>query len=61
MLKVARMAYDLLEKNDPKALSEANTILEVLKRDNPKVTHKEDAYPFVECATLADDIRMAGG
>jgi len=58
---IARIAYDILKSENPQALTKANSILKSLAVDNPTLTKKEDKYPFVECSTLADDIRMAGG
>ena len=55
------MAFDKLTEENPKALAKANAELKALSEDNPKLTIKESDYPFVECATLADDIRMRGG
>ena len=38
-------------------------MLQVLTEESPHGfhTHKEGRYPFVECATLADDIKYRGG
>ena len=59
---VARIAYDTLEREDPKALKQANELLEILKiRSHGEHINKEGRYPFVECATLADDIKYIGG
>ena len=33
----------------------------MLTTDIPTITAKEDSYPFVECATFADDIKYKGG
>ena len=55
------MAYDHLEKYNPDSLDKANQILNVLDKSDPKLTEKEDKYPFVECATLADTIKFRGG
>jgi hypothetical protein len=55
------MAFDKLTAENPQALKKANAELKALSDDNPKLTIKESNYPFVECATLADDIRMKGG
>ncbi len=54
---VARIAYENLQKDDPKALFEANKLLNVL----PHINSKEKDFPFVECASLADDIKYKGG
>jgi hypothetical protein len=58
---VARMAYDLMSEKNPNALEAVNKISHTLQEANPKLTNKESNYPFVECATLGDDFRMAGG
>lgn len=55
------MAFDKLTADNPKALAKANAELKALSEDNPTLTVKESNYPFVECTTLADDIRMRGG
>ena len=55
------MAYDILSEKHPSALAAANKVLKTLHDANPHLTVKEGDYPFVECATLADDIRMKGG
>ena len=55
------MAYDLLSEKNPNALAAANKVLHTLQEANPKITKKESNYPFVECATLGDGIRIAGG
>ena len=36
-------------------------MLSVLSAAKPSITSKEDSYPFVECATFADDIKSSGG
>jgi len=56
-----RMAYDLLTKSNPSTLSQANAVLAFLEKSDPDLTHKESKYPFVECVTLPDDIKYAGG
>lgn len=38
-------------------LTQANELLRWL----PHPSDKEKSYPFVECATLADDIKYIGG
>lgn len=55
------MAYDILEQNDPEALQRTNTLLQFLTDFDPSLTPKEERFPFVECATLADDIKWSGG
>ena len=62
MTIVAKIAYDKLEKESPKALARANDLLSALS--DKHLSHhneKEGDYPFVECATLADDIKYTGG
>ena len=46
-----------MQKDDPKALLQAKKLLSVLPHINPK----EKDFPFVECASLADDIKYRGG
>jgi hypothetical protein len=58
---VARIAYDDLTSNAPNALSQTNDVLAILKESDPSLVKKENTYPFVECATLADDIKSEGG
>ena len=55
------MAYDLLSSQDPSALKSAESMLKTLTSAQPSLVGKESDYPFVECATMADDIRMKGG
>ena len=58
---IARIAYNDLVENDQDALDKATDILKVLSNDLPNITYKEDKHPFVECTTLADDIKYHGG
>lgn len=60
---VSRIAYDKLEKERPAALKKANDLLKFLNDFSPKGLHKkkERDFPFVECSTLADDIKYRGG
>lgn len=60
---MATIAYHKLKADNPKALDNANELLQVLTRESPSGFHskKEGDYPFVECATLADDIKYRGG
>jgi hypothetical protein len=60
-LFVANIAQDLLQQNSPSALSEALTTLSYLTTYNASLTTGEGNYPFVECATFADDIKYHGG
>jgi hypothetical protein len=55
------MAYDILGKDHPTALKKANDLLKVYSDAFPDKVPKEGDYPFVECATLADDIKRTGG
>lgn len=55
------MAYDILEKDNPDVLDKANDLLKVLQVADPKLTEKEQNYPFVEAAPLADWIKFRGG
>jgi hypothetical protein len=55
------MAYDLLQEKSPASLSKANDVLAVLHEADPDLTYKEGNYTFVECVTLADDIKYHGG
>ena len=58
---VARISYEKLRVEHPKALEKATKLLRVYSKSYPKHTEKESEYPFVECATLADDIKYKGG
>ena len=53
------MAYDLLSKENPLALSKAEDILSVMA--NQTLTDAERDHPFVECAAFADAIKFRGG
>lgn len=35
--------------------------MQALKVNDPGYTEGEDKHPFVECATMADDIKFRGG
>lgn len=61
MLLVARIAYNILERENPKALEDATELLRVYSNKFPYYTKFEGEYPFVECATLADYIKYRGG
>ena len=51
-----------MEKEDPAALKHATDLLKTFKiRSHGEHVNKEDRFPFVECATLADDIKYIGG
>lgn len=53
------MAYDILEKEAPKALKSAETLLEVMKDE--KITDSEKDHIFVESAPFADMVKYKGG
>ncbi len=57
-LIAARVAYDILQEEDPAALAAANSLLNVLQVDGdiPALNHERN-YPFVECAPFADTIK----
>jgi hypothetical protein len=42
-------------------LNRANDLLDVYSRTNKGMTPHEGSYPFVECATFADEIKAKGG
>jgi hypothetical protein len=56
---ITRIAYDILEEKNPEALEQATELLR-LYSDNTTIKN-EDMYPFVECVTLADEIKRKGG
>jgi hypothetical protein len=56
MIIVARIAYDKLMKEHPHLIEKANKIL----RQLDEFTTLEGNYPFVECATFADEIKITG-
>ena len=57
---IARIAYDILSKEDPATLSKAKALLEMYQ--DQVIREKESInYAFVECATWADEIKMRGG
>ena len=58
-LLIAKMAYDILKKDNPIALNKAEALLSKYSDDLTK-EHEKD-YPFVECVTLADDNKRRGG
>ena len=61
MYLVARVAYNHLEQEAPEALQAANNVLNLYKHTHPDMTKLEGSYPFVECATFADEIKAKGG
>lgn len=56
---IARIAYDILEKESPGALRIAEEILSLYTDDIIK--EDEGEYPFVECVAYADIIKYRGG
>jgi hypothetical protein len=58
---VAKIGYDVLEAKYPSILKKANTLLAVYGDANPAQVPNEGDYPFVECATFADEIKSHGG
>ena len=58
-LLIARMAYDILKKDNPTVLNKAEALLRVYS-DSLTEAH-ENNYPFVECVTLPDDNKRRGG
>jgi len=56
---VARMAYDILEKENPVALKKAEEILANMA--NQTITSSERDHPFVEAAPFADMVKYKGG
>jgi len=53
---VARVAYDKIMAVNPALMDKANTILAGISQ----FTTLESKYPFVECATFADEIKNEG-
>lgn len=58
---VARVAYNHLQQEAPEALKAANEVLSTYKNAHPDMTKLEGNFPFVECATFADEIKAKGG
>ena len=58
-MTIARIAYDILEKDSPDALRIAEAYLG-LYSDNITRDGERD-HPFVECVTYADMIKYRGG
>ena len=50
-----------MQSEAPEALKAANDMLSVYSKSNPSMTKLEGDYPFVECATFADEIKAKGG
>jgi hypothetical protein len=59
---VARVAYDQLQfsREGRDALAKANDLLRVYSSSNQSMIRSEHSYPFVECATFADQIKETG-
>jgi len=59
---VARVAHDMLQstRDGRVALAKANDLLRVYSSANPSMIRSELNYPFVECATFADQIKEKG-
>lgn len=55
-LIVSRIAYDLLQRENPRALAAAEALLGKYKSNKDEGNHS-----FVECATYADDVKAHGG
>ena len=53
------MAYDLLLKENPNALHNAEKLLEVMS--NETITDSERDHIFVEAAPFADMVKYKGG
>ncbi|CDW80239.1 single strand-specific [Stylonychia lemnae] len=60
-LLIARIAFDKLSVDNPQSIEKAEQLLQTLTKSYPSLTEKEKNHPFVECATLADDIKYKGG
>jgi hypothetical protein len=58
-LLTARVAYDILQKENPSALAKAEALLD--KFSDYSTQKHEDKYKFVECVTWPDDIKRIGG
>lgn len=61
-LYVAKVAYDKLSftKEGKSALDAATNLLKVYSNSHSDMTGLEGSYPFVECATFADEIKAKG-
>jgi len=57
---IARIAYDILSKEDPATLSKAKALLEMYQDQVIKEKESKN-FAFVECATWPDEIKMRGG
>lgn len=60
-LLTARIAENILEKEDPETYNSVLQILSKLKETDPNWTVNEKDHPFTECATYADFIKGKTG
>lgn len=60
-LLTARIAQNILEKEDPETYDSILEILKKLKETDPDWTVNEENHPFTECATYADFIKGKSG
>jgi hypothetical protein len=58
-LLIARVAYDILQEENPTALKAAEDMLETYS--DTITGEREGNYKFVECVTWADDSKRRGG
>lgn len=58
---MAKIAFDMLSQTHPDVLVSANKVLKVFSIAHADKVPKEGSYPFVECATYADDTRRNVG
>ena len=58
---MARIAYDVLQEEDPAIVKKVNKLLKYLEDSHPDLTKKEGIHPFVECTNFADDYKYQGG
>lgn len=58
-LLTTRLAYDILKKEAPEALTKAEELL--AKYSDDITAEREGNYKFVECVTWADDSKRRGG
>lgn len=56
---IARMAYDILEEENPQVIERAEDLLS--KYSDAVTEENEGDYPFVECVVLADLNKRRGG
>jgi len=58
---VANVAQNVLQENNQAELDAALAQLKYLQDFDPELVYREDMYPYIECATFADDIKYHGG